>query len=72
MSMMKSHSYNVELVDGGVILSVKRNSDQQVKQYFLAGHNSRDAIDAFMENLTDDLASSYFPKPHKPNKGQSK
>lgn len=66
--LLKQYSYDVEIVDRGAILTVTRIADQQTKQYFLAGHTTRNALDAFMENITDDLVSSYFPKPNKPHK----
>lgn len=60
--LMTQYKYDVKVVDGGVSTTVTRLVDGAVKVFFTAGHQSTVGLDRLMKSITDDQASSYFPK----------
>lgn len=61
--LMTKYSYEVEVREDGVYITVVRLADEAEKVFFLAGHKTDQYVRRFMDSITDDLAASYFPKP---------
>ena len=60
--LLTKFTYIVDQVGPGVTITLTRPEDSGTKVFSIASSNSAGRVKSFMDSVTDQLASDYFPK----------